>query len=80
MMDFFNKMLSHSSIQISYFAAGIVSHLACLPDEVWISALQYNKSEFIRVLVSCSRLPVLTTYLKHESLLKVSRPPLLFPF
>ncbi|VDK21892.1 unnamed protein product [Taenia asiatica] len=50
LMDFFNKMLSHSSIQISYFAAGIVSHLACLPDDVWISALQYNKSEFIRVL------------------------------
>lgn len=48
-----SKMLSHSSIQISYFAAGIVSHLACLPDDVWFSAQQYNKSEFIRVLVSC---------------------------
>ena len=45
-------MLSHSSIQISYFAAGIVSHLACLPDDVWVSALLYNKSDFIRVLVS----------------------------
>nr|CDS33552.1 eri1 exoribonuclease 3 [Hymenolepis microstoma] len=50
LMAFFNKMLSHSSIQISYFAAGIVSHLACLPDDVWISANQYNKADFIRVL------------------------------
>ncbi|VUZ56492.1 unnamed protein product [Hymenolepis diminuta] len=50
LMDFFNKMLSHSSIQISYFAAGIVSHLACLPDDVWISAKQYNKADFICVL------------------------------
>ncbi|VDO03612.1 unnamed protein product [Rodentolepis nana] len=49
LMAFFNKMLSHSSIQISYFAAGIVSHLACLPDDVWISAKQY-KADFIRVL------------------------------
>uniref|UniRef100_A0A5K3FR18 Protein zyg-11 homolog B n=1 Tax=Mesocestoides corti TaxID=53468 RepID=A0A5K3FR18_MESCO len=50
LMDFFNKMLSHPSIQISYFAAGIVSHLACLSDDTWFSALQFNKSDYIRVL------------------------------
>lgn len=49
---FISKMLSHPSIQISYFAAGIVSHLACLPGDVWMSALQYNKGDFVRVLVS----------------------------
>ncbi|VDM06152.1 unnamed protein product [Schistocephalus solidus] len=48
-------MLSHPSIQISYFAAGIVSHLACLKDEEWLAANQYHKSGFIKVLGTAVR-------------------------
>nr|VZI10581.1 unnamed protein product [Spirometra erinaceieuropaei] len=55
LMEFFLKMLSHPSIQISYFAAGIVSHLACLKDEEWLAANQYHKSTFIKVLGTAVR-------------------------
>ncbi|KER32075.1 hypothetical protein T265_01847 [Opisthorchis viverrini] len=50
LMDFFFKMLRHPSIQISYFAAGIVAHLSCLKDDVWMAALQSSKESHIKLL------------------------------
>ncbi|CAL8073588.1 unnamed protein product [Calicophoron daubneyi] len=50
LMDFFFKMLRHLSVHISYFAAGVIAHLSCLKDEVWLSALQSTKESYIKLL------------------------------
>ncbi|KAA0197644.1 putative zyg-1 serine/threonine protein kinase [Fasciolopsis buskii] len=49
-MDFFFKMLRHPSIHISYFAAGIIAHLSCLKDEVWMATLHSNKDSYMKIL------------------------------
>ncbi|KAL3314595.1 zyg-11 B, partial [Cichlidogyrus casuarinus] len=52
LMNFFLKMLRHPSIQISYFAAGILAHLTCLPEQTWINKLDgfVTKESCIRQL------------------------------
>ncbi|KAM7541895.1 hypothetical protein Aperf_G00000006446 [Anoplocephala perfoliata] len=50
LMNFFRQMMAHPNPQISYFAAGIISHLACLSNDVWILNQQYNRAELIQAL------------------------------
>uniref|UniRef100_A0A183ASK9 Rap-GAP domain-containing protein n=1 Tax=Echinostoma caproni TaxID=27848 RepID=A0A183ASK9_9TREM len=50
LMDFFFKMLRHPSIHISYFAAGIIAHLSCLQDEIWMTTLHSTKDSYIKLL------------------------------
>lgn len=44
-------MLRHPCIQISYFAAGIIAHLSCLKDEIWLRNIQSSRESYVKLLV-----------------------------
>ncbi|VDO70983.1 unnamed protein product [Schistosoma margrebowiei] len=44
------KMLRHPCIQISYFAAGIIAHLSCLKDEIWLRNIQSSRESYVKLL------------------------------
>ncbi|XP_018654911.1 hypothetical protein Smp_157770 [Schistosoma mansoni] len=50
LMNFFFKMLRHPCIQISYFAAGIIAHLSCLKDEIWLRNIQSSRESYVKLL------------------------------
>ncbi|KAH8866409.1 Protein zyg-11 like [Schistosoma japonicum] len=50
LMNFFFKMLRHPCIQISYFAAGIIAHLSCLKDDIWLRNIQSSRESYIKLL------------------------------
>lgn len=70
LMEFFCKMLTHPNTQISYFAAGIISHLSCLSDYVWSTSLGFNKKTCIRALGQsvCSWHPPQSEMVAYRSL------------
>ncbi|CAH8652693.1 unnamed protein product [Heterobilharzia americana] len=45
-----SKMLRHPCIQISYFAAGIIAHLSCLKDDIWLRNIQSSKDSYVKLL------------------------------
>ncbi|KAM7542335.1 hypothetical protein Aperf_G00000006523 [Anoplocephala perfoliata] len=51
LMDFIRGLLDHPDSGVSSYASKIVSNIACLPNDIWISRVHHKKADFLDALV-----------------------------